>query len=113
MKDDIGTLIKKYTQTSQKLNKKAFGELEKTNLEGSILALKVIEKEQYLEFRREWNSHIKWAFWLTFLLMACITIVGCIYHWEVTLRFIVILAGIIEAMVLILTQFLFPKSYSE
>lgn len=113
MKEDIADLIKKYTQASPELNKKAFGELERTNLEGSILALKVIEKKQYLEFRKEWNCHIKWAFWLGFVLIASITIVSSIHHWELTLRFIVVLAGLIQAVVLILTKFLFPKLQTE
>ena len=85
-------------------------ELERTNSESELLALKVMEKRQYLEFRKQWNFHIKWAFWLNFFLIACITLISLFYHWRFTLNLIVGLTTLTQAIVLVLANFIFPRS---
>lgn len=108
--EDIADLLRKYKKKDPEQDKRARAELERTNSESELLALKVMEKKQCLDYRKQWNFHIKWAFWLNFILIACIAFVSLFYHWELTLNIIAVLTALTQAVVLVVVNFIFPRS---
>lgn len=108
--ENINNLIRKYTRKDPEQDKKARAELERTNTESELLALQVMEKRQYLDYRKEWNRYIKLAFLLNYFLLVCITVMSLFHHWEGTLNVIVVLTALTQAAVLVVVNFIFPRS---
>lgn len=108
--EDTADLLRKYNKKDPEQDKRARAELERTNAESEFFALEVIGKKQRLDYRKQWNFHIKWAFWLYNSLMIGVTVVSLFRHWYFTVNLIVGFTTITQAIVLVLVNFIFPRS---